>query len=142
MSLEEAPHISQSERSFSGRTRRLLDGPFSTTVIRFLSKVCALRPEVWKCDRHKPRYGDWRALAWALTISSIGILVRSGNHVLAFLRFPSLPRYRRGGFIRTNAEQSVSQPKRSRIYLSPEHPPTLSRMVDGICPASLVSMFY
>lgn len=96
MSLEEAPHISQSERSFSGRTRRLLDGPFSTTVIRFLSKVCALRPEVWKCDRHKPRYGDWRALAWALTISSIGILVRSGNHVLAFLRFPSLPRYRRG----------------------------------------------
>lgn len=115
---------------------------FSVIYVRFLYKVYTLRPEIWKGDQHKPWHEDWRALACALAISSIGILIRSGYRVAElsygfqgflatteayFYLLDTLPLviasaayipYWPGRFIRNNAEQNISESKRSVIQPS------------------------
>lgn len=115
---------------------------FSMIYVRFLYKVYTLRPEIWKCDQHKPWYEDWRTLACALAISSIGILIRSGYRVAElsygfqgflatteayFYLLDTLPLVIAntayipcwpGRFIRNNAEQSMNRSKRSVVYPS------------------------
>ncbi|KAI6003842.1 RTA1-like protein [Pisolithus albus] len=98
---------------------------FSVIYVRFLYKVYTLRPEIWK---------DWRALACALAISSIGILVffTGFQGFLAtteayFYLLDTLPLviasatyipYWPGRFIRNNAEQSTSESNPSVIQPS------------------------
>ncbi|KIJ70468.1 hypothetical protein HYDPIDRAFT_78585 [Hydnomerulius pinastri MD-312] len=50
---------------------------FSCLYVRFLYRVYTLEHDAWELDKGRPWYVDWRTLAEALTVSCIGILVRS-----------------------------------------------------------------
>ncbi|KAF8138532.1 RTA1-like protein [Boletus edulis] len=54
---------------------------FSGIYVRFLYRVYTLERGVWERDKAEPWYRDWRTLAVTLTISCIGILIRSGYRV-------------------------------------------------------------
>jgi len=54
---------------------------FTLMYIRFLYMVYTRRPEIWNHDQGKRWYMDWRALAGALSVSCVGILIRSGYRV-------------------------------------------------------------
>ncbi|KIM68753.1 hypothetical protein SCLCIDRAFT_13511 [Scleroderma citrinum Foug A] len=54
---------------------------FFSIFVRFLYKIYTLRPDIWTRDQTRHWFWDWRTLAGALTVSSIGILVRSGYRV-------------------------------------------------------------
>ena len=48
---------------------------FFSIFLRFLYKIRKLRPDIWTRDQARHWFWDWRTLAGALTVSSIGILV-------------------------------------------------------------------
>ena len=48
---------------------------FFSIYCRFLYKIYSLKPAIWSRDQFGPWFLDWRALAGALVVSSIGILV-------------------------------------------------------------------
>ncbi|KIM68771.1 hypothetical protein SCLCIDRAFT_104952 [Scleroderma citrinum Foug A] len=54
---------------------------FFSIFLRFLYKIYTLRPDIWMQDQTRHWFWDWRTLAGSLTVSSIGILVRSGYRV-------------------------------------------------------------
>jgi len=57
---------------------------FTLMYLRFVYRVKTYRPEVWSRGTalNTPWYKDWRALAFALFVSCIGILVRSVFRVI------------------------------------------------------------
>ncbi|KIJ70506.1 hypothetical protein HYDPIDRAFT_23606 [Hydnomerulius pinastri MD-312] len=54
---------------------------FSCLYVRFLYRVYTLEHDAWERDKGRPWYVDWRTLAAALSVSCVGILVRSGYRV-------------------------------------------------------------
>ncbi|KAI0763257.1 RTA1 like protein-domain-containing protein [Irpex lacteus] len=50
---------------------------FTLLYLRFMIRMYKYEKETWVRDAHLPWYNDWRALAAALTVSCIGVLVRS-----------------------------------------------------------------
>lgn len=50
---------------------------FTILYARFIYRVYKHEPQVWAQDSGKPFYHDWRALAFALGLSCLGILIRS-----------------------------------------------------------------
>ncbi|OCH89394.1 RTA1-like protein [Obba rivulosa] len=67
----------------AGLTLQLISfGVFLAMYIRFLVLVRMREPRLWHSDRDKAWYKDWRALAYTLLISSIGVLVRCTYRVI------------------------------------------------------------
>ncbi|KZV94689.1 RTA1-domain-containing protein [Exidia glandulosa HHB12029] len=50
---------------------------FTIMYVIWFRRVRRLEPLVWRRDEGQKWYNDWRALAWALMVSCIGILIRS-----------------------------------------------------------------
>ncbi|KAJ7591041.1 RTA1-like protein [Mycena floridula] len=50
---------------------------FTITYVVFLYRVYKTKPETFFKDSSKPWFVDWRALAFAISISCVGILIRS-----------------------------------------------------------------
>ncbi|GLB33878.1 putative RTA1 like protein [Lyophyllum shimeji] len=55
---------------------------FTCVYLLFLYRLYRHTPLTWAKDRGEPWYKDWRTLAFALIISCIGILIRSGFRVV------------------------------------------------------------
>ncbi|KAH9482709.1 Protein RTA1 [Psilocybe cubensis] len=55
---------------------------FSGIYLIFLWRVHKYDPDIWSMDTSKKWYNSWNALAGALSISCLGILVRSGFRVV------------------------------------------------------------
>jgi len=50
---------------------------FTCIYLLFVYRVRKFQPQIWAMDRLKRWYYDWRALAATLTVSCVGILIRS-----------------------------------------------------------------
>ncbi|KAI0068733.1 hypothetical protein BV25DRAFT_1817642 [Artomyces pyxidatus] len=50
---------------------------FTTIFYRFLYRVHKYEPQVWTRDQGKPWYLDWRILVVAMSVSCVGIIIRS-----------------------------------------------------------------
>ncbi|EMD37789.1 hypothetical protein CERSUDRAFT_114448 [Gelatoporia subvermispora B] len=55
---------------------------FVAMYVRFLLLVRKSEPLLWHDDQNKPWYKDWRCLAYAILISSIGVFVRCMYRVI------------------------------------------------------------
>jgi len=55
---------------------------FLGIYLRFLYLVWRHEPQLWNADRSKVWYDDWRALAWALFLSSTAVFIRCTYRVI------------------------------------------------------------
>lgn len=73
---------------------------FTVVFVVFVRRVRKHEPQIWR-SQGKPWYSDWRTLAGALAVSSVGILVRPASRLRTCRRADSradpLVLSRRGG---------------------------------------------